>query len=524
MNWLEDLKLLFEARVAVVNVVSPDEGDALRDLVALAKSRDWPAGQGLFTWDIGDQFVCLHEPGERFAETEATVDTILGKISEYKGSATFILKDFHQVWEAKRSNIRKLRNLAARLPGRRQPVNLIVLTPEPCLPVELRLEVPVLEPGKPDARFLEELLVRESQGLGALRNVSPFLRASLVEAALGLSGTQAVRAFRKAAVAAAGPLDERSVDLIRDEKRRIIRQSGALELYPYEGGLAQVGGLQELKKWLELRRCAFKPEAREHGLPVPKGVALIGIPGTGKSLCAKVTARLWEMPLLRLDMGAVFGGVLGSSERNLREAVAIAEVIAPCVLWVDEVEKGFAASAGDGGTAARVLGSFLTWMQEKTAPVFVFATANNVRRLPAEFLRKGRFAEVFFLDLPTREEREAILEVHLRRRNYTMIRHNFDLGRVAAATEGFVGAELEALVEDAMFPAYLDDHREMDTDDLLAAAEDMVPLARSNADQINELRSLVEAGQARNASAASLRQPVPLEEIRGARKGRRVEV
>lgn len=524
MYWLDDLKLLFQARVAVVNVVGPDEGDALRDLVALARSRDWPAGQGLYTWDIGDQFVCLHEPRERFSQSSATPDTVLKHIDDYQGSATFILKDFHQVWEAKRSLIRVLRNLAARLPGRRQPVNVILLTPEPCLPVELRLEVPVLEPQKPDARLLEELLAREGQNSLALQGVSPSLCARLVEAALGLSGSQAARAFRKAAVAAAGPFDERSVDLILDEKRRIIRQSGALELYPQAGGLSDVGGLQELTKWLDLRRCAFGAEAREYGLDMPKGVALIGIPGTGKSLCAKVTAGLWRMPLLRLDMGAVFGGVLGASERNLREAMAIAEVIAPCVLWVDEVEKAFAGGAGDSGTAWRVLATFLTWMQEKTSPVFVFATANNLRRLPPEFLRKGRFDEVFFLDLPTRAEREKILEVHLRRRDFTMIRQNFDLGRVAEATEGFVGAELEALVVAGMFPAFVDGRRAMETDDLLAAAEDMVPLARSHEKDVGELRALVESGQARNASAATVPQQVALDQIRGARRGRRVEV
>ena len=191
-----------------------------------------------------------------------------------------------------------------------------------------------------------------------------------------------------------------------------------------------------------------------------RGLALIGIPGTGKSLCAKVTAGLWKLPLLRLDMGAVFGGILGSSERNIREAIQISEIIAPCVLWVDEIEKAFAGSGGDSGTASRVLGTFLTWMQERSRPVFVFATANNIEHLPPEFLRKGRFDEVFFLDLPTDEERQAILEVHLKRKDFTMIRHKFDLASGGQRHRGLRGAELEAVVKDAMFPAFLDGRRD----------------------------------------------------------------
>jgi SpoVK/Ycf46/Vps4 family AAA+-type ATPase len=246
-------------------------------------------------------------------------------------------------------------------------------------------------------------------------------------------------------------------------------------------------------------------------------VALIGIPGTGKSLCAKVAAGMWKLPLLRLDMGAVFGGLVGASEKNIREAMQIAEVIAPCVLWVDEIEKAFAGSTGDSGTSSRVLATFLTWMQEKRAPVFVFATANSIERLPPEFLRKGRFNEVFFLDLPTGQEREQILQVHLERKGITMIRQRFDLAKIARATEGFVGAELEAVVNDAMFPAFMDGKREIETADLVAAAGDMVPLAKSHRDRIAQLRELVLSGQARNASRGTVAEEVKVEQVRGER-------
>jgi SpoVK/Ycf46/Vps4 family AAA+-type ATPase len=243
----------------------------------------------------------------------------------------------------------------------------------------------------------------------------------------------------------------------------------------------------------------------------------VGIPGTGKSLCAKVTASMWRMPLLRLDMGAVFGGLLGSSERNIRDAIEISELISPCVLWVDEIEKAFAGSSGDSGTAARVLGTFLTWMAEKRKPVCVLATANDVDRLPPEFLRKGRFDEIFFLDLPTKEERAAILKVHLEKRGYSMISQRFSLAEVVKATEGFVGAELEAVVKDAMFPAFMDQERELTTADLVKSAGEMVPLAKSRADHIQKLRKLVLNGEARNASRATPADEVKCDQIRGER-------
>ena len=519
MSFRDDLKLLFDARIAVVNVVTCEEGRVLQEITELVRSKDWPGEDGLYTWDIADQFVCLKPAKLNFDEKrEATPDTILRMIRDYAGGATFILKDFHQIWEARRGTLRGLRNLAASLPERSPRKNIVITTPEHCLPIELKHDVPVLDLPKPEARDMDALLERTVGTTGALRQVKPTLRTKLVEAALGLTSTQARRVFQKAVVSRrSGPLDERAIDLIIDEKRAIIRESGALELYPYVERADRVGGLETLKAWLEQRRLAFGEEAREYGLDLPRGVALIGIPGTGKSLCAKVTAGMWKLPLLRLDMGAIFGGILGASEKNIREAMQIAEVIAPCVLWVDEIEKAFAGSAGDSGTASRVLGTFLTWMQEKRAPVFVFATANDTARLPMELLRKGRFDEVFFLDLPTIPEREQILEVHLGKRGITMIRQRFDLSRVVRATEGFVGAELEAVVKDALFPAFMDGRRELETDDLVHAAGDMVPLAKSHSEHIERLRQLVINGQARNASKRTAVDEVKVSQVRGER-------
>lgn len=523
MSLQDELKLHFDARIAVVNVVSTEEARVLRELAALADRPGWPEGEGLYIWDISDQFACLKKAREPFDDKrEATADTILRMIRDYKGSATFVLKDFHQIWEARRGALRSLRNLAAHLPETLPRKNIVILTPEYCLPLELKHDVPVLELAKPDAGEMDALLERVAGPSGALAEIEPALRAKLVEAALGLTSTQAERVFRKAVVTASrgrtrARLDERCADLITEEKCAIIRESGALELYPFVENADRIGGLEELKSWLELRRMAFSEEAHSYGLSLPRGLALIGIPGTGKSLCAKVAAGIWAQPLLRLDMGAVFGGILGASEKNIREAMHIAEVIAPCVLWVDEIEKAFAGSSGDSGTAARVLATFLNWMQEKQAPVSVFAMANNIKFLPPEFLRKGRFDEVFFLDLPTLSEREQILEVLLRQIRITDIRSKFDLTQVAKATEGFVGAELEAVVADAQFPAFMDGGREIETADLLHAARTMVPLARSHRDHIEELRKLVLFGQARNASRSTKAEEVNIENLRDQR-------
>jgi hypothetical protein len=519
MTFQEDLELHLNARIAVVNIVTSEEPRVLAEVRAMCRTPSWPAGEGLYAWDIADQFTCLVPAKIPFDhEREATPDTILRMIRDYAGGATFVLKDFHQVWEARRGVIRGLRNLAASLPESSPRKNVLIITPERCLPTELHHEVPVLELAKPDAGEMDALLEHAVGATGALQAASAGLRAKLVEAALGLTSTQARRVFQKAVVASRdGRLDERCIDLIVDEKRAIIRASGALELYPYVEGPDRVGGLEVLKDWLERRRLAFSEAARDYGLDPPRGVALIGIPGTGKSLCAKVAAGMWKLPLLRLDMGAVFGGLLGSSERNIREAMQIAEVIAPCVLWVDEIEKAFAGSDRDSGTSSRVLGTFLTWMQEKQAPVFVFATANEVERLPPELLRKGRFDELFFLDLPTEREREQILEVHLGRKGLSMIRSRFDLPAVARATEGFVGAELEAVVKDGMFAPFMDGQREIETEDLLRAAGDMVPLARPHRERIERLRRMVLDGEARNASRVAAAEEVEVEKVRGER-------
>jgi SpoVK/Ycf46/Vps4 family AAA+-type ATPase len=255
-------------------------------------------------------------------------------------------------------------------------------------------------------------------------------------------------------------------------------------------------------------------------LPAPKGIALLGIPGTGKSLTAKTVSSLWRMPLLRLDLGAVFGSYVGQSEENIRRALSLAETIAPCILWIDEIEKGLSTGDNDGGTSMRVLGTMLSWMQEKTRPVFVVATANDVSKLPPELLRRGRFDEIFFLDLPARSERLDILRVHLRKRNRSP--ESYDLDRLAGVCEGHVGAEIEQAIIEAMYQAFNDPRqpgREFDTDDIVTAMERLVPLSRSQKEMIEYLRCWLTEGRAQSASfEAGTRDeqsfvPIPIEPL-----------
>ena len=299
------------------------------------------------------------------------------------------------------------------------------------------------------------------------------------------------------AIVTDGVLDDRDIDLVTDEKKQIIRESEALEFYAVSESPDDVGGLGVLKEWLRLRERAFTQEARAYGLPAPKGIALIGIPGTGKSLTAKMIGGLWRLPLLRLDVGALFGSLVGESEERTRRALQVAETVAPCVVWIDEVEKALAHGGLDSGTSTRVFGTILTWMQEKTSPCFVVATANDIASLPPELLRKGRFDEIFFLDLPTQAERKEIFTVHLRKRN--RIPADYDLDQLAAATGGYVGAEIEQAIIDAMYLGF-NENREFSTADILAAIKRQVPLSISQRETIEALRSWLREGRAQSAS------------------------
>jgi SpoVK/Ycf46/Vps4 family AAA+-type ATPase len=295
-------------------------------------------------------------------------------------------------------------------------------------------------------------------------------------------------------------LTDAGVELVLAEKKQIVRRDGSLEFYEAREALDDVGGLDVLKGWLSRRVAAFTEDAREYGLPTPKGILVLGVQGCGKSLLAKAVSRAWGMPLLRLDLGRVFGRYIGESEASIRRAIQTAEAVAPAILWIDELEKGFAGASSeshDTGVSARVLGTFLTWMQEKRKPVFVFATANQIRNLPPELLRKGRFDELFFVDLPTPPEREEIFAVHLRKRRRDPA--DFHLAPLVERTEGFTGAEIEQVVTEALYAAYADHRRPLAQSDLEHAATEIIPLAVTMKEALAGMRHWA-ASRARKAS------------------------
>ena len=315
----------------------------------------------------------------------------------------------------------------------------------------------------------------------------------------GLS-LERIRRVLSKIIAKYGEIDKSSPSLILQEKKQIIQQTQLLEFCLTDKGIGDLGGLDNFKDWLQLRKKAFSQEAVEYGLPYPKGLLLVGVQGTGKSIAAKIIANEWRLPLLRLDFGRLFASLIGQSEQRVRKMIEIAEALSPCILWVDEIDKAFAGaqSSGDSGTTSRVLATFITWLSEKTTPVFVVATANNIDCIPPEILRKGRFDEMFFLNLPTREEREAIFEVHLKKYRPEGV-SNFQLPLLGQLSKDFSGAEIEAVVIESMRLGF-NENREFNNEDVLISIQNLVPLARTKSKEIDLLKDWAESGNVISAS------------------------
>ncbi len=490
MNFEEQLDIYLRARFTLLVLVTPEEERALETIKTVCE----PARRPCLTWDVADGYQTLVGPASPPSARDPM--TALEQVEKAESDGLFVLKDFHEFWNDPRIK-RKLRNVAQQLKFTKR--SIIITTPTSKLPVELKDQAVIVDFPSPQASQLENVLNKLSQTPGVKINLTQLGREKLVQAAVGLTAAQAQRVFAQAIVRD-GVLDDRDIDLVTEEKKQVIRESQALEFYATAETPDHVGGLGVLKKWLRLRERAFSQEARDYGLPAPKGIALIGIPGTGKSLTAKMVGGLWRLPLLRLDVGALFGSLVGESEERARQALQLAETVAPAVIWIDEIEKGLAhggSMGGDSGTSTRVFGTILTWMQEKTAPCFVVATANDIASLPPELLRKGRFDEIFFLDLPTLEERQEIFTVHLRKRG--RLPQDFDVGRLAQESAGYVGAEIEQAVIDGMYIGF-SEGREFSTADIATALKRQVPLSIAQRETVQALRDWLREGRARSAS------------------------
>ncbi len=499
----DELELLIRARYPILYLVTPEEGRVREIVGSVARRRN----KKLFEWSVTTGLAPAGTPIQSTkGKNPATRDPLvaLDQVIESVEPALFLLLDFHPFLA--RTNyavVRRLKEIAIHL--RNSYKTILLCGPVLEVPPELEKEITVVDLPLPGVAELATLLdqiteeVRENHQLSI--DLDARGREELLKAALGLTLTEAENVFARILVED-GRLDGSDVCQVYAEKKQILRKTGLLEYYESREEFGQVGGLESLKEWLGKRQAAFTDEARAFGLPAPKGVLLLGVQGCGKSLCAKAVSGLWRMPLLRLDVGRMFGSLVGSSEENMRRAIRIAESVAPAILWIDEIDKALAGTAGsgstDGGTTARVFGTLLTWLSEKSSSVFVIATANDISCLPPELLRKGRFDEIFFVDLPCAEERAEIVRIHLERRERPA--GGFDLPAIAAASEGFSGAEIEESIISALYDVF-SVGRDLETRDVLAAIRQTVPLSRTMGEGLARLRGWAE-GRARPASIA----------------------
>ena len=490
MSFQEELSLLVRSRYPAIYISTREEE---RAEAAIAQCAQNIGNRAVYTWDYVDGY--QGNPNDSgFGKRNPLQALDLVEKVPASAAALFVLRDYHRFLDDIAVS-RKLRNLQRLLKS--QPKTIIILSAQLTIPDELSNLITVLEFPLPDVAEIrpevEKLLAATDSSLSA-RDID-----ELVRSCQGLA-LDRIRRVLARGIAAHGRFEPEDIDLILEEKQQTIRQTQILEFYPASESISDIGGLDSLKDWLLKRGSAFSQRARQYGLPHPRGLMLVGIQGTGKSLTAKAIAHHWHLPLLRLDVGRLFGGLVGESESRTRQMIQLAEALAPCILWIDEIDKAFAGfdGRGDSGTTSRVFGTFITWLAEKSSPVFVVATANNIQSLPPEMLRRGRFDEIFFVGLPSQEEREAIFNVHLSR----LRPHNlpaYDLKRLAYETPDFSGAEIEQSIVEAMHIGF-SQNRDFTHDDILEAVSQIIPLARTAQPQIEALQDWAAAGKARLAS------------------------
>ena len=502
----EELSILIQAQYPLIYLMTSEEERAEQAIATIAHSKPQ---RRVFVWTVTHGIVEYGQPRSvtqhNTVSPQAAIEWAIRQPAKEAG--VFVFKDLHPFVDAPEVT-RWLRDAIASFKGTQK--TMILMSPVQQIPIELEKEVVVLDFPLPDMAALNQVLSGQLEQNPRNRRLTTEAREKLLKAALGLTRDEAEKVYRKAQVTA-GRLTESEVQIVLSEKKQLIRRNGILEYLEQDETIDSVGGLEELKRWLKQRSNAFSERARDYGLPQPKGMLILGVPGCGKSLIAKTTSRLWSLPILRLDMGRVYdGSMVGRSEANLRNALKTAESISPAILFIDELDKAFAGGTGsadsDGGTSSRIFGSFLTWMQEKTSPVFVMATANRVERLPGEFLRKGRFDEIFFVDLPTQEERQDIFNIHLGKRRRDIAR--FDIEQLSKVSDGFSGAEIEQALIAAMYEAFAQD-REFTQLDIIAAIKATLPLSRTMSEQVTALRDW--ARQRARPAAASVAEYQRLE-------------
>ncbi len=486
-SWCNNLELLIKSRTSLIWIKTKEE-ERLEKILKITCER--LNKKRFICWDC----VCgikglLNEEGKFSNNPLGVLNWLREQSSEV--STILLVKDFHKFYDDPSIN-RTIKELSSIL----KETNHNLIFSSHLLPSSEELDelMTIINLPLPDQKELRNLIKKI-----AFNTNSNLEDQDLNELSMASSGLTEIKVMQVTAKALAqrGKISKEDIKDILEEKKQVIARSEILEFFEGKSSQDDIGGLKVLKVWLNQRYRAFSKEARDYGLPIPKGVLLVGAQGTGKSLTAKSISKSWSMPLLRLDVGRLFSSLVGSSEARTRETISRAEAMSPCILWIDEIDKGFGGDArSDGGTSQRVLASLLTWMAEKESSVFVIATANAIDKLPAELLRKGRFDEIFFLDLPNSEERLSILDLHLKKRRPS---YNFPLTTIIDRTDGFSGAELEQAVIEGMHISF-SENRELMEKDLIKAVSELVPLSRTAKEQIDLLKEWSSTGRARSAS------------------------
>lgn len=497
-NIIMQLSRLFRARFPYIYITTWEEERAINLIKKMAVSEKLiKISRDVFIWTQTKGFVL----NGQIIEGTTSPDKALDFIKNCNKNAIFIMCDFHVYFGVKGRQVdynvvRKIRDNIPELKTSKFRKNVIFMAPELIIPETMQKEVSIIDlplPTLTEIKAKLEKMIMQNNQIDTTK-LNDEVKEKLCKAALGLTLQEAENAFALAMVND-GCIDESDLGIILSEKMQVIKKTGILEFINTDIKVSDIGGLENLKNWLNKRNNSWSEAAKKYCLPAPKGVLITGVPGCGKSLTAKAMSAAWQLPLLKLDFGKIFSGIVGSSEENMRKAIKTAEAVAPSILWVDEIEKSLSGmnSNGDSGTSSRIFGTFLTWMQEKTAPVFVIATANNISGLPAELLRKGRFDEIFFVDLPTKTERKEIFKLHLTKRLKNeevagKLEMNDELyEKLADLTEGFVGAEIEQVVISALYEAFFQ-KRPLEFSDLENTIQNVVPLSVTQKEQILALR------------------------------------
>jgi len=476
----ESIERLIKSGYPLIYLVSWEEERVEENLKQIG-SNLFQDSFNFYTWSCTDGLMGKH------GTIEGTVELIdaLNKTAAETKAAFYLFKDLHFFLDDPKL-IRKLKDLYHVL--KKSSKIIFILSPSLILPYELEKEVTVIDVGLPDVDEARAVFnsVLNSTHDKTHDSLTQELKEKAVRAVLGLGTAEMELALRRTFIGRDGIEENELLDTLFEEKAQIIRKSGSLEFVRTRVGLDNIGGLENLKEWLETRASAFSPKAKEFGLDLPKGVLIMGISGCGKSLCAKAVATAWGLPLLRLDLNQVYSGALGSPEEVFRRTIKTVEATSPCVLWIDEIEAGITRSGEktSDSPASRIFGYFLTWMQEKQHPVFIAATANQIDLLPPEILRKGRFDEIFFVSLPSQKDRKEIFRIHLNSRERNP--ESYDLDSLAKNTEGLTGAEIEQAVVSALFESFTK-RKDLDNKELIIAASSIVPLSTTMREEISKL-------------------------------------